>query len=87
MNVIGRCVKTGAQVLLQDYGRVVAADVFEAGDQLVVNFAAGDLYRVSCAPDEITPTHELYVGISGFYHQGKGVIVVPRDQFFDKLVG
>lgn len=83
----GRCVKTAALVGVLDYGYAQRADIFEVGDTLVINFG-GDIYQGVRFKMEEIPPHQVSIGLEGFYHSDKHVLVVPRHQFqgeiFDK---
>lgn len=84
----GNCVKTGARVLLAQYGRVVSGDVFAIGDNhLLINYTTNgdsEVWENSHSPDELPPTHA--VATTDFLHSSKGVIVVERAFFSGPLV-
>lgn len=76
----GNCVRTGAAVLVLEYGFVQKADVFLIGDCILLNFGASifEGYR----PDIHAPCdYEVCIGMNGFWHEGKNVLVVPKHQF------
>ena len=73
----GKCVKTAAQVMILEYGRVAGADIFVVGDNLVINFG-GEYPENGHWPEEVPPTHQVTIGMDGFFHSKKGVLVVPR---------
>lgn len=76
----GNCVKTGVRVLVLDYGYAQRADIFLQGDTIIINFGAPifDGYQVR-QPEEYE--YQAVIGIDGFYHEGKNVLVVPKWQF------
>lgn len=85
-NVIGKCVKTGAQVTVLDYGRTGWADVFAVGDCIVIHFGHDVFDQGEFLPDGQKAPYEVWLGAHGFAHKGKRMIVVPRSQFRGELI-
>jgi hypothetical protein len=81
----GNCVKTGATVLVLDYGYAQRADIFLLGDTLVLNFGANILegHRVL---EKSQFDYQVVIGMEGFYHEGKNVLVVPKWQFQGEII-
>lgn len=75
-----QCVKTGARVMLEEYGGVAAADLYRVGSTMVailgcdpasasmLDYSNGARARV---------THLVSLGTDGYYHRSRGVIVAP----------
>ena len=88
----GNCVKTGAQVLVLEYGRVQTADLFLVGDCILINFGANIHEGRWPAVDDGTgplPEGEAYqviIGLDGFWHDTKNVLVVPKHQFQGEII-
>lgn len=81
----GNCVKTGAQVLVLEYGRVQGADIFLIGDCILLNF--GDCIHQGRWPSEgETVDYQVMIGMDGFWHEGKNVLVVPKHQFQGQIM-
>lgn len=80
------CIKTGAKVLIEDLGCVVAADIYEVGDCVVIRSTIID-------PDDfeprsnggMMPTHVLSSDIRGreFWRGDIGVFVVTSDKLIE----
>lgn len=70
------CVKTGANVLLSEYGAVVHGDLFKVGDCYILQFRPGGLHdKHHHIGDSIT--HEIIIG-HGYLRKDRVVIVVPE---------
>lgn len=83
-SVIGNCVKTGASVLIEDYGIVAYGDIFAQGDQLICNFS-GRFNDMPFDPS-IYHTHRMRIGQQGFLHKEKFIAVVPRSNLIGELI-
>lgn len=70
---MARCVYTGARVLFQEYGVMVAADLFTCGDQILIQFEPQSA-TFDWLPDDVT--HHVKIG-HGYHHEKRGVAVVP----------
>ena len=88
----GICVKTGAQVLVLEYGRVQKADLFLVGDCILINFAT-DIHdgRWPAVDDGTGPlpegeAYQVIIGLDGFWHDTKNVLVVPKHQFQGEII-
>lgn len=80
----GNCVKTGARVHVLEYGRVQTADIFLLGDTLILNFGAS--IHEGSWPGAVPAEYEVCIGLEGFYHEKKGLMVVPVTQFTGEIV-
>ena len=81
----GNCVKTGARVLVLEYGKVQTADVFLAGDCIVINFGAS-IHEGRWPEEGVEPPYQAIIGLEGFYHDTKNVLVVPLHQFQGEII-
>ena len=81
----GDCVKTGARVLVLEYGKVQTADVFLAGDCIVINFGAS-IHEGRWPEPGVVPQYLAMIGLDGFYHERKNVLVVPKWQFQGEII-
>lgn len=70
------CVKTGANVLLAEYGSIVHGDLFKVGGCYILQFRPGGLHDKHHRGEE-SITHEIIIG-HGYLHKDRGVIVVPE---------
>lgn len=77
MSVQGNCIKTGARVYLADYDSMVAADIFDTGESVTINFNPQS-WQYNSGPEG--STHSVFLPISAphFFHKEKGVIVAPK---------
>ena len=78
----GHCVKTGARILIENYNRVVASDMFEAGpNHVLINFSGSteETYFVS-DPADVRYDYSCYIQSWNFFHDTKGILVIERDQ-------
>ena len=86
----GNCVKTGAQVLVLEYGRVQTADLFLVGDCILINFGAsiheGRWPTVDDGNVEVPEDYQAIIGLGGFWHDTKNVLVVPLHQFQGEII-
>lgn len=85
----GNCVKTGAQVLVLEYGRVQTADLFLVGDCMVINFGTSiheGRWPVHDDADGDGEAYQAIIGLDGFYHDTKNVLVVPLHQFQGEII-
>lgn len=82
----GVCVKTGAKVLVLEYGKVAAADLFLVNDVVIAKFA-GSIHQ-GAWPDDMEATHELIVGLDGFMVDGAAgtIISVPKHQVAGEII-
>ena len=64
------CIYTGARVLFEDYGYQVAADLFQCGNQVLIQWMPQ-----SKDYDPREPTHHVAIG-HGYHHEDRGVTVV-----------
>ena len=81
----GNCVKTGAQVLVLEYGRVQTADLFLVGDCIVINFGA-NIHEGRWPEEGAETPYQAIIGLDGFYHDTKNVLVVPLHQFQGEII-
>ena len=81
----GDCVKTGARVLVLEYGKVQTADLFLVGDCMVINFGAS-IHEGSWPEEGVEPPYQAIIGLEGFYHDTKNVLVVPKGQFQGEII-
>lgn len=81
----GNCVKTGAQVLVLEYGRVQRADIFLVGDCVLINFA-DDVHNGKWANPGAAVPYQVIIGLDGFWHDKKNVLVVPKNQFQGEII-
>lgn len=81
----GNCVKTGAQVLVLEYGMVQVADLFLVGDCLLINFGGALL---DGQPQEMGKEYpyQVCIGLDGFWHDKKNVLVVPKCYFKGEII-
>lgn len=73
---MAQCVYTGARVLFTEYGATVVADLFQCGDQILIQWMPQSL-SYEWSRDEIT--HNVLIG-HGYHHADRGVTVVPVHQ-------
>jgi hypothetical protein len=73
---MSECIKTGARVLLQEYGLICAADIHSVPNNIIVIKFNPDSLRPPTASDLISVTHQAMVGF-GFYRQDEGILVIP----------
>ena len=81
----GNCVKTGAQVLVLEYGRVQTADLFLVGDCIVINFGA-NIHEGRWPEEGVETPYQAIIGLDGFWHDTKNVLVVPLHQFQGEII-
>ena len=81
----GDCVKTGARVLVLEYGKVQTADLFLVGDCMVINFGAS-IHEGRWPEPGVVPQYQTMIGLDGFYQEGKNVLVVPKWQFQGEII-
>lgn len=81
----GNCVKTGARVLVLDYGYAQRADIFLLGDTIIINFGA-DIFDGHRVMEREGYEYQAIVGQDGFYHEGKNVLVIPKWQFQGEII-
>ena len=81
----GNCVKTGAQVLVLEYGRVQTADLFLVGDCILINFAT-DIHDGRWPQPGKPADYQVFIGLDGFWHDTKNVLVVPKHQFQGEII-
>jgi hypothetical protein len=81
----GNCVKTGARVLVLDYGYAQRADIFLLGDTIIINFGAG-IFDGHQVREREGYEYQAIVGQEGFYHEGKNVLVIPKWQFQGEII-
>ena len=81
----GNCVKTGAQVLVLEYGRVQTADLFLVGDCIVINFGA-NIHEGRWPEEGVETSYQTIIGLDGFWHDTKNVLVVPLHQFQGEII-
>lgn len=67
------CIKTGAFVYFEEYGYASAADLFECGDQVLVQWNSNGRYFQDFPR---TISHRIRIG-QGYHHEDRGVTVVP----------
>ena len=86
----GDCVKTGARVLVLEYGRVQTADLFLVGDCILINFGdsihEGRWPTVDDGNVEVPEDYQVIIGLDGFWHDTKNVLVVPKHQFQGEII-
>lgn len=82
----GVCVKTGAKVLVLEYGKVASADLFLVNDVIVAKFG-GSIHN-GMWPDDMPPTHEIIIGLDGFMVDGSSgtIITVPKHQVSGEII-
>lgn len=81
----GDCVKTGARVLVLEYGRVQTADLFLVGDCIVINFGA-NIHEGRWPEEGVETPYQAIIGLDGFWHDTKNVLVVPKHQFQGEII-
>ena len=81
----GNCVKTGAQVLVLEYGWIQKADLFLVGDCLLINFAA-PIYEGMCQEIGVEYPYQVCIGLDGFWHDKKNILVVPKSHFQGEII-
>lgn len=81
----GNCVKTGAQVLVLEYGRVQTADLFLVGDCILINFGA-NIHEGRWPEGGVETPYQAIIGLDGFWHDTKNVLVVPLHQFQGEII-
>ena len=81
----GICVKTGAQVLVLEYGRVQTADLFLVGDCILINFGA-NIHEGRWPEEGVETPYQAIIGLDGFWHDTKNVLVVPLHQFQGEII-
>ena len=81
----GDCVKTGARVLVLEYGKVQTADLFLVGDCIVINFGA-NIHEGRWPEEGVEPPYQAIIGLEGFWHDTKNVLVVPLHQFQGEII-
>lgn len=81
----GNCVKTGARVLVLDYGKVQTADIFLVGDCLVLNFAA-PVQEGEWPQEGQEHDYQVVLGLYGYYHDTKTTVVVPKSHFQGEIL-
>ena len=81
----GHCLKTSAKVLITNYGKVAACDIFAIGTtHLLLNFRGG-FHKNAMWPSEMKETHTACI-FKDFAELDKGIIVVERANFKGELV-
>lgn len=75
---MNNCIKTGARIWLIEYNETFAADLFAVGGCVVANMNPHS--RQFGRGERIT--HHVAVG-GHFFHEAKGVVVVPADCIFE----
>lgn len=81
------CVKTGARVLVVEYGGVAPADLFLVGNAIVARFGTGT--KTELRHDELAlehATHRMTLGTAGWWKPDLAIAVVPIDQLEGDLV-
>ena len=82
----GNCVKTGAQVLVLEYGRVQTADLFLVGDCIVINFGA-NIHEGRWPEEGVETPYQAIIGLDGFWHDTKNALeLVPLHQFQGEII-
>jgi len=66
------CIYTGAWVHLTDYDSYVIADLFQCGNQILIQWEPGS---ISYDGTELPVTHTVSIG-HGYHHERRGVTVV-----------
>lgn len=82
------CVKTGARVLIDEYGGVAAADLFLVGSALIAYLEPGPAQTSLCydAESKAEATHQVNLGVHGHYHQVRGVVTAPLYRWKGELI-
>lgn len=81
------CVKTGARVLVTEYGGVAPADLFLVGGTIIARFGCGNRIDLDYSPEALEyASHRMTIGTRGWYRQDLGVAAVPVDQLTGELV-
>jgi hypothetical protein len=81
------CVKTGARVLVVEYGGVAPADLFLVGSAIVARFGCDNRITLDYSADAVAyATHRMTLGQTGWYREDLGVAVVPIAQLEGELV-
>jgi len=75
---IGNCIKTGAVVHFEEYGQTFAADLFEVGHSIIVQFQQGSFGDASAFNFPRAVTHSVIVGSAGYLSKERGIAVVPK---------
>lgn len=83
------CIKTGARVLLTNYGVVVPADLHRVGNTIVVHMPVGafEAARSDADWNDDYITHEVHIGSGAFWQRSIGVLVVPSQLVIPRTPG
>lgn len=73
------CIKTGARVFLENLGCVLAADLYEVGDCIVIRSNPKAMENANRLPGAAY-THSVWLTGKEFFRVDIGVIVVPAGQ-------
>jgi hypothetical protein len=73
---MSQCIYTGARVLFAEYGALVAADLFQCGDQVLIQWMPQSL-TYDWESEEVT--HNVTID-HGYHHAERGITVVPDYQ-------
>jgi len=71
-----QCIYTGAYVYFKDYGAYAVADLFQCGNQILIQWMP-DSWVYTGVPQSLT--HKVTIG-HGYHHDKRGVTVVPESQ-------
>lgn len=82
------CVKTGARVLVDEYGGVAAADLFLVGSTLIAYLGCGPSrdHLVYDEESKASATHQVHLGFHGHYHVERGVITAPLSRWHGVII-
>lgn len=73
------CIKTGAQVLLKNYGQTLPADIYEVGNCYVIRLNMGMWEQKAAFERETEATHAVMVWNEDvFWRPDLGVLVIPK---------
>ena len=68
---MSQCIYTGALVFFEEYGSTARADLFQCGNQVLIQWMPESLEY----GNEREATHRVYIG-HGYHHTKRGITVV-----------
>lgn len=69
------CIKTGAFVFFEEMGFASSADLFQCGDQVLIQWNTNGVYYDNLPR---TISHRVRIG-QGYHHEARGITVVSQD--------
>lgn len=81
------CVKTGARVLIEEYGGACAADLFLVGETVIAHLGSAPGAPLDYSPEAVADaTHRVRLGQAGYYHPVRGLVAAPLSHWRGELV-